>query len=141
MKSPVFLDTQCFIYLVEQNSDFLLPMKLLFDDISKNKIVGVTSILTLSEILVKPFKDRNTKLVNAYLELVNELPNFKLLSPNNLIAINAAKIRAEYNILLPDAYQLAMAQEFGCRSFLTNDNQLKRYKQIEVITLNEIKQR
>lgn len=138
MKNPVFLDTPCFIYLVEQNSEFLLQMKDLFDSISKEKIIGVSSIITLSEILVKPFKNKDTKIINSYLELINELPNFKLLTPNNLIAIEAAKIRAEYDILLPDAYQLAMAKEYSCKTFLTNDKQLKKFKGLEVILLDEL---
>ena len=50
----------------------------------------------------------------------------------------AAKLRADYNLRLPDALQLAAAITYGCDAFLTNDAQLKRVVEIQVLVIDEL---
>ena len=54
------------------------------------------------------------------------------------IAETAAKIQAEYHdFKAMGSLQLAVAAETGCDVFLTNDKQLKQYKGMNCITLEE----
>lgn len=138
MKQPIFLDTSCFIYVVEKNNEYNEKVKILFDKITVGEITAISSIITLSEVLVQPIKNNDTTLINLYIELFNQLPNFSLVSPNYGTAIQAARIRAGSNISLPDAYQLALANEHNCKSFVTNDNGLKKFKDLEVLVLNDL---
>ncbi len=138
MKQPIFLDTSCFIYIVESNNTYREKVKILFDKITVGEIKAVSSIITLSEVLVQPIKNNNTALINLYIELFNQLPNFSLVSPSYGTAIQAARIRARQNISLPDAYQLALADEYNCKSFLTNDKGLKKFKELEVLVLDDL---
>jgi predicted nucleic acid-binding protein len=39
---------------------------------------------------------------------------------------------------MPDALQIAVALEAGCRAFLTNDAQLKRFAELDVLTLDDL---
>ena len=58
---------------------------------------------------------------------------------NRDIAKKAAKIRAEYKMFKSmDALQLAAATLTGCDLFLTNDKQLKQFKEIKCMTVDEI---
>lgn len=138
MSQPVFLDTPCFIYLVEQNSQYLAKVKRLFDDISIGKISAITSIITLSEVLVRPIKNNDKQIVNAYIELFDQLPNLILLSPQYQTAIEAAKIRAMVGVQLSDAYQLAIAKEASCMSFITNDKNLKKFRGLKIFLLEDL---
>ena len=55
------------------------------------------------------------------------------------IAEKAAQIRAEYKFFKTmDALQLATACLSGCDLFLTNDKQLKQFKEIDCITVEEL---
>ena len=56
-------------------------------------------------------------------------------NPN--IAINAAQIRARYNLELPDALQIAVALNAKCEAFLTNDLTFKRITELRVLVLND----
>lgn len=49
------------------------------------------------------------------------------------------ELRVNYNLKTPDAIQLATAMENNTDVFLTNDERLKRVKEIEVLTLIKIK--
>ena len=138
MKSPVFLDTSCFIYLLEKHPKYFEIIKPIFTMLSINKAVAFTSLITVTEALTKPLQDKNTVLVENCLEAFSEIPNLDVVRPNYKIAVEAAKIRAEYNLNLPDAYQLAIAVDTKCKTFLTNDKKLKRFKEVEVTTLDEL---
>lgn len=138
MKQPIFLDTSCFIYIVENNKAYSDKIQVLFDKISVGEITAISSIITLSEVLVQPIKNNDTTLINLYIELFNQLPNFSLVSPQYSTAIQAARIRASHNISLPDAYQLALADEYNCKSFVTNDKGLKKFKGLEITILDEL---
>lgn len=138
MKTKVFLDTPCFIYAIEKNNKYLGKVKDLLDQVSVGKIEAVSSIITLSELLVQPFKNDDKILINVYFELVTQMPNFTLVSPRVETAIETAKIRAKLNITLPEAFQLALAKEYSCSQFITNDKGLKRYKEVEVVVLDDL---
>lgn len=53
------------------------------------------------------------------------------------LALQAAQIRARYNLQLPDAFQIAFALAAGCEAFLTNDVIFKRIKELQVLVLND----
>ena len=55
------------------------------------------------------------------------------------IAEKAAQIRAEYRgFKSMDALQLASACLSGCDLFLTNDKQLRQFKELKCITVEEL---
>ena len=57
---------------------------------------------------------------------------------NEKVGKEAAQLRAQYNISLVDALQIAVALDAGCEGFLTNDNQLKRVQEIQILVLEEL---
>ena len=57
---------------------------------------------------------------------------------NEAIARKAAQIRADYkDFKAMDALQLAAAECNGCDAFLTNDKQLRQYKALYCITVED----
>lgn len=132
-----FLDTSCFIYLLENNKNYADLMNVVFDYISLEKLKAASSIISISEVLVKPFKENKQSIVNEYVDFFLKLPSFTIIYPDIKEAIKAAEIRAKFNFELVDSYQLALAQLSGCKTFLTNDKNLKKYKEIKVLILED----
>lgn len=68
-----------------------------------------------------------------------ETMDMEIIEINQEIAKKAAQIRAEYKGLKAmDALQLAVACLSVCDLFLTNDKQLKQFKEIKCVTVNEL---
>lgn len=68
-----------------------------------------------------------------------EITNMEILEINQETARKAAQIRAEYKgFKAMDALQLAVACLSACDLFLTNDKQLKQFKEIECVTVEEL---
>lgn len=65
--------------------------------------------------------------------------DMEIMEINKGIAMKAAQIRAEYRgFKAMDALQLVAACLSGCDLFLTNDKQLKQFKEIRCITVGEL---
>jgi predicted nucleic acid-binding protein len=131
-----FLDTNIFIYLIEENPLYLNQVYKLLDFLEKNDYEIITSTLTLGEILTKPYKDKRMDLVKTYKAFFAEM---KLIELNSEIASLFAKIRADYKIKTPDAVQLASAVYAKADLFVTNDDGLSRFESegCRVVLLDE----
>ncbi len=132
-----FLDTNIFIYLIEENPLYLNQTYKLLDFLEKNEYEIITSTLTLGEILTKPYKNKRMDLVKTYKAFFSEM---QLVELNSKIASLFAKIRADYKIKTPDAIQLASAVYAKADLFVTNDDGLSRFKSKEcrVVLLGEV---
>jgi len=130
--STLGFDTAPIIYFVEANPIYDLIVTEVFLQIERGEIKGVTSVISLCEALVHPFRNKHTDLQKHYQEILLASPNFYTQSINPQIAKIAAQLRANYNLRTPDALQLAAALENGCDAFLCNDKNLKRVTELKV---------
>jgi len=131
------LDTCCFIYKFEEHPQFEAPASVIFDSLDTNRLQAVTSIITAAEILTKPYQNKNWDVVDLYETVLFELPNFSLLGISYNESKKAAELRAEYKIALPDAFQIAVSLSAGASVFVTNDEKLRKIKELEVIILKD----
>jgi predicted nucleic acid-binding protein len=97
----------------------------LFAEVDDGRIIAVTSELSVAECLVKPFGDRDTERVNRYLEFLDNRPQFSVIGIDRDILTEAARIRAELGLKLPNAIHVATASMSACNVFLTNDQRLR----------------
>jgi len=134
----VGLDTLVFIYHFEENQAYSPLTFSIFEGLEKGDFKGLTSILTLLEILVKPRKENNLLLTERYKLLFETFPNLQVKTLNENIADIASGLRANYNINTPDAIQIATALEAKADIFITNDVTLKKISEIKVLLLNEM---
>lgn len=134
----VGLDTMCFIYHFEKNYKYLPITETLFRQIERGRWAGVTSVLTLLEVLTGTRKAGNQEMAEKYRFIFRAFPNLTMVMVDEAVADHASVIRAEYGIRTPDAIQLATAFLHHADIFLTNDETLKRVSDIEVITLDDL---
>lgn len=137
----VFVDTAPFIYFIEGSQDNPLyhdKVKNFLNDCYNNNIQFVTSVVTIEEYFAYPYRIDAPKYIDLFEKLIQTL-NFKVVEIDKTIAKNAAKIRAEYKAFKSmDALQIATAVLNECDLLLTNDKQLKQFKEIKCITIDDL---
>ncbi|OQY53249.1 MAG: VapC toxin family PIN domain ribonuclease [Candidatus Parabeggiatoa sp. nov. 2] len=135
----VFLDTAPVIYSIEKNPHYLAIANYIFDElIEKQTLLAVTSPVTLAECLVVPIRDDQTQLQQDFIEFLTENSNILLEIIDKQIGKEAAKFRAQYNLTLSDALQVAVALQANCDALLTNDIVFKRVTELPIIVLGEL---
>lgn len=134
----VGLDTMVFIYHFENNQKYSSLTFSILDSLEKGKFKGITSTLTLLEILVKPKKANNQFINERYKLILQNFPNLEIKSLDEEIAEIAASIRGKYNINTPDAIQIATALHSKADVFITNDFQLQKIPEIKISLLENM---
>lgn len=125
--SRIYLDTNIFIMAFErrdETSDRLAQLLAAGDADAEPRFV--TSELTLSELLVTPYRQNDDSLIDAYegLILTNSWLEVLPIVPPTLRY--AAVLRSQYGSLkLPDAIHLSTAIGANCSHILTDDRGIK----------------
>jgi predicted nucleic acid-binding protein len=132
------LDTSIFIYHIEPSSLFSGVANTILRQLARRTMTGVTSVLTLTELLVKPLQSERRGLAARYEALVRAIPNLTVVDIDSRIARRAATLRAAHAIPTADALHLASALEHGASAFVTNDRRLRRVNEITVLVLGEL---
>ena len=135
-KHPIVgIDTVAFIYHLEENHKYLPFTNVLFEMVENGVIKGVTSAVTIMEILVKPEKEENERAVQEYKFILQTFPNLKIKPIDFHTAEKAAELRAKYRIKPADALQLGAALVENANAFVTNDEKLKQVEEIKTIIM------
>jgi predicted nucleic acid-binding protein len=129
------LDTPVFIYHIQADSPFSGTAGQALEELKQRSVTGVTSVLTLTELLVKPHQMGRRDLAVRYEAFVRAIPNLAVVDTDAPIARRAAVLRATYQLRTADAVQVASALEHGATAFVTNDLRLRRISQLSVIVL------
>ncbi len=136
--SKLAFDTAPIIYFVEANPTYDTLVTAIFQRVESGEITGVTSVISLCEVLVHPIRNQNLDLKQRYRDILQNSPNFSTRLINSMVAERAAELRAKYNLRTPDVLQIATALEIGCEAFLCNDKNLKRVTELRILILDEI---
>jgi predicted nucleic acid-binding protein len=123
--SKVFLDTNVFIYLIEDRGVNGRRAAELLDRMSERRDSVYTSTLTLGEVLTMPLQKEDVKLADQY-ERILTSPGVHLLDFDRAAARIYARVRLDKGIKAPDAMQLSIAAAAQCDLFVTNDDRLSR---------------
>jgi predicted nucleic acid-binding protein len=132
---PVALDTQIFIYFIEEERRFLPLVKPLFEAIDGGDLVGVTSGLSLMEVLVVPYRSGNSALADRYESLLTNSRGLRFIEVDRRLLKVAAQLRATLKLKPPDAIQVAAALVGDCKSFLTNDRRISVVPGLKILQL------
>lgn len=120
----VALDTAPLIYFIEEHSIYSPIVTPFFEMLDQGKIKVVTSVITLSEVLVKPLRDGETKLAQQYRDILLNINGLITVEVSIDIAEKAAQLRSQYSLRTPDAIQIATALQSNATALLTNDIRL-----------------
>lgn len=132
------IDTAPFIYFLERNPIYVDRVRDIFKRITQGRMIGISSVVTLAEVLVQPKQAGNSTLVQQYQRLLLRSRHFSLRAIDAISAEQAADLRSRYGIRIPDAFQIAAAIQSGCTAFLTNDARLTRVTDLTVLVLDDL---
>lgn len=132
----VGIDSNIFIYYLEENPQFGSASKKIIDSLNGGNLRGITSVLAVSEITSK--KELTENIAKDLEATLFEIPNLTIHDVNRKVAKETGKIRRRYGLRLADAIQLATAVQFKARAFITNDERLKIFKELEIILLQSL---
>ena len=130
------IDTAPIIYYFEENPHFFSLMQALIRYAEANDDCRlITSPITVAEIFAFPIRNNRQDLFEIYKSALLESETIFVHPMALSDYVRAAELRARYNIKTPDALQIAGCLAAGCDLFVTNDIQLQRVKEIDVLVL------
>lgn len=134
----VGLDTAPIIYFVEENPTYLDRVTAFFESIATGDFRAVTSLITLLEVLVHPYRTNNEVLAAQYRNILLNSEGITVLPVSRQIADESARLRARYNLRTPDSIQMATAITEGAQFLLTNDSELPSLPNLQVLVLDNL---
>ena len=134
----VAFDTPPLIYYIEQNPQYKGAADDLFNAIDNGAARGMTSVLTLLEVLVQPLRSGRMDLASQYRQVLENSRGIRLLPVLSATCEVSAHLRAKYDwIRTPDAIQIAVALQDNADVIVTNDDRWRRLTEIPVVILSD----
>jgi predicted nucleic acid-binding protein len=134
----IALDTSIFIYQLEPNPKYLAYTDPIFSWLERPESRAVTSTITMTELLVLPYREDNEQRANDFYGLLSTYPNLKWIAPSLEIADLAARIRALHRLRTPDALQAATAVHAQATGLIANDPVFERVGTFETLVLDHL---
>jgi predicted nucleic acid-binding protein len=134
----VALDTSIFIYQLEANPKYLRFTDHIFSWIERSGGSSVTSTITMTELLVQPYRESDEQRVEEFYGLLATYPNLEWIAPSLEIADLAAQVRALHRLRTPDALQAATAVHSRATGLISNDPIFERVEQFETLILERL---
>lgn len=102
----IALDTAPLIYFIEEHPTYLGVVEPFFRAMDEGRLTVVTSTVTLLEVLVHPIAHKDVETEQKYREVLLNAVGLTTIALSSEVAVEAARLRAEYSIPTPDAIQL-----------------------------------
>jgi predicted nucleic acid-binding protein len=134
----IALDTSIFIYQLEANPKYFAHTDPIFSWLERPGSAAITSTITMTELLVLPYRERDEQRADDFYGLLSTYPNLDWIAPNLEIAELAARIRALHRLQTPDALQAATAVHSLASGLITNDPVFERVEGFETLVLDQL---
>lgn len=132
----VAIDTSIFIYQLEANPRYVVLTDSVFSWLERSGHEAVTSTITMTELLVPSYREKNEHRVDAFYGLLSTYPNLRWIAPDLQVADLAARLRAQHRMRTPDALQAATAIDARATGMITNDPVFARVAEFETAVLD-----
>ena len=133
----VAVDTNVFIAVFAQEPLGKNVLPLIDATANQGTHSMITSVLVFSECAVGPYKEGNWPMLDQ-VKLMFQMPGLTVCPLDETIAEEAARLRAVYNLKMPDAIVAATAIVREAEVLLTNDRRFQVMKEIPVVLLDEL---
>jgi predicted nucleic acid-binding protein len=134
----IALDSSVFIYQIGANPKYLPATGPVFTWLVHRDSRAVTSTVTMTELLVVPYRDSDQQRVDEFYGLLSTYPNLEWIAPNLEVADMAARMRAVHRMRTPDALLSATAVYAQVTGLITNDAIFQRVDLFETLLLDSL---
>ena len=134
--NSLFIDTPPVIYYIEAHPQFGPLTKEAVTAFQSGTLNAFSSVITLTEVLSKPFEQGDEKLARKFADFLKHGKNLDMIEISVSIAETAGKLRGRYPFLRTvDAIQVSAALDVRADALLSNDKKLKQIEEIRVVVL------
>lgn len=134
MTPRVYLDTNVFLAAYESVGARSDHAFWILSAIERGEIQGVTSEITLAELLPGPVEEGNGALANAYKQILMDGRNMEVLPVTRDTLIETAGLRAgRPGFKLPDAIHCATALRTACTAIVTDDRRMPKNLGVRIV--------
>jgi predicted nucleic acid-binding protein len=131
----LYLDANVFIYAYETQGLRADAAWQVLDAIERGEFAGITSELTLAEVLVGPLRRKDDELAGHYHEILSSEGGFNVIVVERPMLIEAAFFRSVMKLKLPDAIHVATARAHQCRYMISDDKRLPQAGGLRIVNL------
>lgn len=131
----VYVDTNAFVYFLERHPDFYERVLPLFEAAAQGKLQLVTSELTVSELLVQPYKMGRADIAATYRRFLKDEGLIDLVPVSLNVLEAAAAARSTLGGSLADAIHVATASLSDCSAFVTSDHGIRLAPPLKIVRL------
>jgi predicted nucleic acid-binding protein len=123
---------------LEPNPKYLAYTDIIFSWLEAPESRAITSTITMTELLVLPYREGDEQRADDFYGLLSTYPNLDWIAPNLEIAELAARIRGLYRLRTPDALQAATAAHSQTTGLITNDAVFERVEGFQTLVLDSL---
>ena len=117
----VALDTMVFAYHLADHPRYSALTTIVLEAVESGRMAGVTTTVTLAEILTAPAKTGDRRALQDYELYLTRFPNLRIMPLDVALARETALVRGETGLRTPDAVQVAAARLAGADAIVTHD--------------------
>ena len=118
------LGANAVIYFLERVQPYSTLIEYALQFMERGLLQGMISTVVEAEIMVKPLRERDQSALEDAELFIHRIPNLVLRSIDSAVAKEAARIRADTQLSLPDAMIIAAAVDERCDTLIGNDRRL-----------------
>jgi predicted nucleic acid-binding protein len=133
----LYFDTNVFIHAFEARAEIGDRARAAFSLVDDGRAVGVTSQLTLAELLPGPYRKQDVFLEQTYESIFAGRDGFEIYPVSLDLLRASAKLRADAGLRLPDALHVATAMKAACDGFVTEDKSLRTPIPVRILLLTD----
>jgi predicted nucleic acid-binding protein len=115
------LDTQVLIYHLEDIAPYTELTTYVLTEASVGTLELLMSVVSLSEILVKPWQEGDGDRTGQIRTALESLPGIRFADITVAVAAEGAALRGRTGLPLPDALIVASVVNHGAQAVMTND--------------------
>jgi predicted nucleic acid-binding protein len=133
----IYIDANILIYAMEDFPQFSEIAGEVLRNLEEGLFEGVTSELTIAEVLVAPLRKSQHHLVHVYQELLQSGGAFQLVPITRTLLVASAQLRSRLGGRLADSIHVATAVATDCNFFMTEDRSIKLPQALKPLSLSE----
>jgi predicted nucleic acid-binding protein len=133
----LYLDSNIFIHAFECETELGHAARRAFKLADAGKIIGVTSQLTLSEVLPRPYEEANLALEQAYERVFSGRRGLEVYPVSIDILRLTARLRAQTKARTADAIHVATAMQAACDSLVSEDTRIRPPSHVRLLRLSD----
>lgn len=133
----IAIDSNVLIYLTEGGGSRADAAAMLVDAVVSGRTEGVLSSAALSEVLVGPARSGDGVAFELLAATIRDL-GLRIVALDAAAAEDAAWIRGQSGLPLPDAIHLACAIAAGATVLVTNDRDIRPRPRLDVAYLDDL---